>query len=137
MAHGFVMDNLPSKSQRTYSTTEQWTGEYDDDGRKIYRKVIKGTTAAGSERDKYFDVGVQVENYIMYWAISESDSATAGIAQFIYPSPTGTKSAGGRVIAAFTHTNAYNPDSILLSTGLDKEKNKPVKIYVFYTKATE
>lgn len=136
MAHGFVMDNLPSKSQRTYSTTEQWTGEYDDDGRKIYRKVIKGTTAAGSETSKYFAVGAQVENYIMYWAISDSDSAS-GIAQFIYPSPTGTSGGGGRVIIGYTHTNAYNPDSILLSTGNDREKNKPVKIYVFYTKATE
>lgn len=136
MAHGFVMDNLPSKSQRTYSTTEQWTGEYDDDGRKIYRKVIKGTTAAGSETDKYFAVGAQVENYIMYWAISTADSVLAGISQFIYPSPTGIKS-GGRVIMGFTHINASNPDSILLSTGNDRERNKPVKIYVFYTKTTE
>lgn len=135
MAHGFVMDNLPSKSQRTYSTTEQWTGEYDDDGRKIYRKVIKGTTAAGSETNKYFAVGAQVENYIMYWAISESDSGS-GIAQFIYPGPTGT-SGGGRVIVGFPHTNASNPDSILLATGNTKEKNRPVKIYVFYTKTTE
>lgn len=42
MAHGFVMDNLPSKSQRTYSTEEQWTGEYWIDGKKIYRKVLTG-----------------------------------------------------------------------------------------------
>lgn len=40
MAHGFVMDNLPSKNQRTYSTEEQWTGDYWIDGKKIYRKII-------------------------------------------------------------------------------------------------
>lgn len=134
MAHGFVMDNLPSKNQRTYSTTEQWTGGYDDDGRKIYRKVIKGTTAAGSETNKYFAVGAHVENYIMYWAISKGATGSSGIAQFIYPSSTGTS---GRIIIGFPHTNAYNPDSILLTTENTREKNKPVKIYVFYTKTTE
>ena len=136
MSNAFVTVSLPSKNQRTYSTTEQWTGEYDDDGRKIYRKVIKGTTAAGSGTNKYFAVGAQVENYIMYWAIAESSGGSAGIAQFIYPGPTGTDS-GGRVIVGFPHTNASNPDSILLSTGNTVEKNKPVKIYVFYTKTTE
>lgn len=40
MGNVFAMANLPPKSQRTYSTTEQWTGEYWVDGKKIYRKYL-------------------------------------------------------------------------------------------------
>ena len=40
MSNAFAMATLPPKSQRTYSTEEQWTGEYWIDGKKIYRKTI-------------------------------------------------------------------------------------------------
>lgn len=40
MGNAFAMASLPPKSQRTYSTEEQWTGEYWIDGKKIYRKTI-------------------------------------------------------------------------------------------------
>lgn len=134
MPNGFAIAS--SGNNIRYSTTEQWTGGYDDDGRKIYRKVIKGTTAAGNETSKIFAVGAQVENYIIYWAIAKSVDGSGGISQFIYPSVTGT-SGSGRVISAFPHTNTSNPDSIQLDTINTREKNQPVKIYVFYTKVRE
>ena len=40
MSNAFAMAGPPPKSQRTYSTEEQWTGEYWIDGKKIYRKII-------------------------------------------------------------------------------------------------
>jgi hypothetical protein len=32
----------------SYSTSEKWTGKYDTDGRKIYVKVVTGTTPSSS-----------------------------------------------------------------------------------------
>lgn len=59
MAHGFVMDNLPSKSQRTYSTEEQWTGDYVDFGdgpEKVYCKMVFGTLTPASLPDTFSGV---------------------------------------------------------------------------------
>ena len=61
MAHGFVMDNWPSKSQRTYSTTEQWTGDYWIDGKPIYRKVIATTFPNSS---KLLPIGESVDTIV-------------------------------------------------------------------------
>ena len=69
MAHGFVMDNLPSKSQRTYSTTKQWTGEYWIDGKPIYRKVIATTFPNSS---KVHPIGESVDTIVSLRGIKVS-----------------------------------------------------------------
>lgn len=69
MAHGFVMDNWPSKSQRTYSTTKQWTGEYWIDGKPIYRKVIATTFPNSS---KFHPIGESVDTIVSLRGIKVS-----------------------------------------------------------------
>lgn len=71
MAHGFVMDNLPSKSQRTYSTTKQWTGEYWIDGKPIYRKVIATTFPNSS---KLHPIGESVDTIVSLRGIKVSQN---------------------------------------------------------------
>lgn len=58
MAHGFVMDNLPPKSQRTYSTAEQWTGEWWENPTtkkqsKIYCKQLTCNNVPGGGSTGY------------------------------------------------------------------------------------
>ena len=71
MAHGFVMDNLPSKSQRTYSTTKQWTGEYWIDGKPIYRKVIATTFPNSS---KLHPIGESVDTIVSLRGIKVAEN---------------------------------------------------------------
>lgn len=123
MAHGFVMDNLPPKSQRTYSTTEQWTGEYWVDGKKIYRRVLTGNGNGSTQ------VNVSVEN------IDTMTEISGLIADVADTNP-------GLPINAYGNSNLYaftffSPGSNRITMSVNGWKIYKYNLLVKYTKATE
>ena len=58
MSNAFAMASLPPKSQRTYNTTEQWTGEYWENPTtkkqsKIYCKQLTCNNVPGNGSTSY------------------------------------------------------------------------------------
>lgn len=71
LSNAFAMATLPPKSQRTYSTTKQWTGEYWIDGKPIYRKVIATTFPNSS---KLQPIGESVDTIVSLRGIKVAES---------------------------------------------------------------
>lgn len=123
MAHGFVMDNLPSKSQRTYSTEEQWTGEYWIDGKKIYRKVLTGNGNGSTSLNfsaESVDTMIEISGLI-----SDSADTNPGLPINAY---------GNSNLYAFTF---FSRGSNRITMSVNGWKIYKYNLLVKYTKATE
>lgn len=123
MGNAFTMAALPPKSQRTYSTTEQWTGEYWVDGKKIYRRVLTGNGNGSTQ------VNVSVENIDTMTEISGLISDTAD-------------TNPGLPINAYGNSNLYaftffSRGSNRITMSVNGWKIYKYNLLVKYTKATE
>lgn len=133
MAHGFVMDNLPSKSQRTYSTTEQWTGEYWIDGKKIWKKTIQFTIPA-INTSVFIDIGAQVD--IAPRLPDAFVASTDGSFRF-FPGPNGSSAPGGNLITIFGNRSTTHPNTLNVATDIETLVGKQGYATIYYTKVTE
>lgn len=73
MSNAFVTVSLPSKNQRTYSTEEQWTGEYyigkDSVKRKVYSRIVYDNAPSASAHK--IDLGIKIVDVIAFACFSK------------------------------------------------------------------
>lgn len=107
----------------TYSTTEQWTGEYWVDGKKIYRRVLTGNGNGSTQ------VNVSVENIDtmieISGLISDSADTNPGLPINAY---------GNSDLYAFTF---FSRGSNRITMSVNGWKIYKYNLLVKYTKATE
>lgn len=108
-----------------YSTEEQWTGKYWIDGKKIYEKVIYGTSAA-INNSVNLPIGVFVETFAGCYGYANLSGA-------IYP-----LDAGQFEYSLRNHYSTDIQDSIRITTPNNSSfVAKPLTVIVNYTKITE
>lgn len=123
MGNVFAMANLPPKSQRTYSTTEQWTGEYWIDGKKIYQKVMS-TSDLSTTENNIIPIGVTINNLVRLSGVATLDNGN------IIPIP-------------YVTLRNENYESLLVQAGKESVivtgnmEIAEIKIFIEYTKTTE
>lgn len=109
----------------TYSTEEQWTGEYWLDGKKIYTKTIQSTInlfASGNVRHNITNIGTYrtFDMNNSFWLINDNRYCLGR-----YESPTAFISPGN---IGNTHLNLF------VGSDWSGDTTKPVYITIRYTK---
>ena len=120
-----------------YSTSEQFTGEYWIDGKKIYRKVLTGTTSSqgnsfpSNTNSVNISIGALTETIIDYKVnVNKPD---AGISL-----KDGEVLTNVEFVAAWSRNNSHptSPNTIAVSVGTSLTSS-PIVCVVEYTKTTD
>lgn len=114
MSNAFAMATLPPKSQRTYSTTKQWTGEYWIDGKPIYRKVIATTFPNSS---KFHPIGESVDTIVSLRGIKVSKTGE----YYVFMGNGFPESGEMRLIVVAYNNTATKANSIEISPLSDSD----------------
>lgn len=120
-------------AQRTYSTKEQWTGEYWIDGKKIWKKTIQFTIPA-INTSVFIDIGAQVD--IAPRLPDAFVESTDGSFRF-FPGPNGSSAPGGNLITIFGNRSTTHPNTLNVATDIETLVGKQGYATIYYTKVTE
>lgn len=120
-------------AQRTYSTEEQWTGEYWIDGKKIWKKSIQFTIPA-INTSVFIDIGAQVD--IAPRLPDAFVESTDGSFRF-FPGPNGSSAPGGNLITIFGNRSTTHPNTLNVATDIETLVGKQGYATIYYTKVTE
>lgn len=120
-------------AQRTYSTTEQWTGEYWIDGKKIWKKTIQFTISA-INTSVFIEIGAQVD--IAPRLPDAFVESTDGSFRF-FPGPNGSSAPGGNLITIFGNRSTTHPNTLNVATNIETLVGKQGYATIYYTKVIE
>ena len=119
-----MQDNIEEAIRDTYSTEETFTGKYWFDGKKIYRKVIIGTTPSSNDTQMLYldnvEELVDLKGFINSW---ESNRI-----------PINSFSNTNDFVRIFATT--INPLRVNFNS-VSAYFNQPYKIIIEYTKTTD
>ncbi len=117
----------------TYSTTEQWTGEYWIDGKKIWKKTIQFTISA-INTSVFIEIGAQVD--IAPRLPDAFVESTDGSFRF-FPGPNASSAPGGNLITIFGNRSTTHPNTLNVATNIETLVGKQGYATIYYTKVIE
>lgn len=127
--------NAAAKSIAFIANQEVNSGNTWIDNKPIFYKIISSTTGAASTA-KYISIGASVDTFIFAQAIVKGASSSSSPASYIIPSYSSAQSGtgAGRVMNLYGNDATTNQNSIELTVANNTEANKPVIIFIAYTK---
>lgn len=105
------------------------------DNNPIFYKIISSTTGTASTA-KYISIGASVDTFIFAQAIVKGATSNGVPASYIVPSYSSAQpsTGSGRVMNLYGNNATTNQNSIELIVSNNSEANKPVIIFIAYTK---
>lgn len=116
-----------------YSTTEQWTGEYWIDGKKVWKRTYPFTISA-IDTSVFVNLEAQVDvSPCLPEAFVESEDGSFRFFLGI----NGSSASGGNLIAVFGNRAASHKNTLNIATNAQTLVGRQGYATVYYTKVTE
>ena len=135
-AMALAQQAIDNAGPTNYSTSEQFTGKYWLDGKKIYRKTIvttapsTGNTFPGNSNSESIQLNVPVETFVNFCAFLHSQTAGTWISSYAVLSNAEYVTIWGR-----DNTHVSNPNTVAIAVGTGWV-NQPMVVTAEYTKTT-